>query len=256
MASGGWLEPWTRLVAHQFIDWLAVDQGASWLDIGCGEGILSRVILDYARPRAVKGIDADEENVGAAAHFIGSQRADFDVCDPRALCVRSASVDAAVAGLLLHDTAEPEQVVAEMVRVVHAGGTVGALVWAYGRGCEPVDAFWAAATALGLPDAREADERARYALARPRALRGLFDQAGLNDVETRAITVAVVFADFQDYWERFRGGGEPAQRFVNGLDVDSREQLRINLRGTLPRAAEGAIPMTLKAWAIRGVREG
>ena len=29
---------WSRLVARDFVDWLDVPAGRSWLDIGCGTG--------------------------------------------------------------------------------------------------------------------------------------------------------------------------------------------------------------------------
>jgi hypothetical protein len=49
-ASGAAYEPyvgrWSRLVAREFLTWLAVPAGARWLDIGCGTGALSQIILD------------------------------------------------------------------------------------------------------------------------------------------------------------------------------------------------------------------
>ena len=37
---------WSRLAAQEFLAWLAVpDELANWLDVGCGTGELTRVIL-------------------------------------------------------------------------------------------------------------------------------------------------------------------------------------------------------------------
>jgi len=54
-ASGDAYEPyvgrWSRLIARQFIAWLGVPRDKTWLDVGCGTGALSQVILDNASPR-------------------------------------------------------------------------------------------------------------------------------------------------------------------------------------------------------------
>ena len=58
-ASGAAYEPyvgrWSRLVAREFLNWLAVPAAGHWLDVGCGTGALSQTILDSAAPSAVKG---------------------------------------------------------------------------------------------------------------------------------------------------------------------------------------------------------
>jgi hypothetical protein len=40
---------WSRLVAREFLGWLAWPPGKRWLDVGCGTGVLSRAILDYRK---------------------------------------------------------------------------------------------------------------------------------------------------------------------------------------------------------------
>jgi 2-polyprenyl-3-methyl-5-hydroxy-6-metoxy-1,4-benzoquinol methylase len=45
--SGDAYEPyvgrWSRLVAREFLEWLAVPPGGRWLDVGCGTGALAGV---------------------------------------------------------------------------------------------------------------------------------------------------------------------------------------------------------------------
>ena len=59
-ASGAPYEPyvgrWSRLVAREFLGWLAIRPGACWLDIGCGTGALSQTILEVASPQLVVGV--------------------------------------------------------------------------------------------------------------------------------------------------------------------------------------------------------
>jgi ubiquinone/menaquinone biosynthesis C-methylase UbiE len=48
---------WSRLVAHEFIEWLALPFGARWLDVGCGTGALTEMILRKANPIEADGFD-------------------------------------------------------------------------------------------------------------------------------------------------------------------------------------------------------
>ena len=244
---------WSRLVAREFVAWLEQDQGLEWLDVGCGTGALTQVVLDFARPEAVKGVDASEGFIEAASRAISTPRADFAACDARALCVRSGSYDVAVSGLCLNFVPEPEQAVAEMVRAVRPGGTVATYVWDYAAGMEMIRYFFEAAAAL-RPEAAELDEGRRFPLCRPEALRQLFEGAGLRDVVTRAIDVPTVFESFEDYWEPFLGGQGPAPGYAASLDPDDLEALRRELRRRLPRSAGGAIALGARAWAVRGTK--
>src|SRR5258706_13953617 len=47
---------WSRPVAGQFLDWLAVPAGRRWIDVGCGTGALSGQILDRCAPGAIVGV--------------------------------------------------------------------------------------------------------------------------------------------------------------------------------------------------------
>jgi ubiquinone/menaquinone biosynthesis C-methylase UbiE len=57
LAKGGAYEQyigrWSRVVAREFLACLAVPPAKQWLDIGCGTGVLSQVIIDVASPSKV-----------------------------------------------------------------------------------------------------------------------------------------------------------------------------------------------------------
>ena len=50
-ASGGAYEPYvgpgSRLVAREFVEWLAIPSGARWLDVGCGTGALTPTVIAW-----------------------------------------------------------------------------------------------------------------------------------------------------------------------------------------------------------------
>jgi SAM-dependent methyltransferase len=244
---------WSRLVAREFLAWLAVPPGSRWLDVGCGTGALTQTILELASPGEVKGVDPSEGFVAYARQQTTDARASFEVADARALPFEAASYDTAVAGLVLNFVPQPSQGIAEMARVTRPGGTVAAYVWDYAGQMQLMRHFWDAAAALD-PAAGELDEGRRFPLCRPGQLAALVEAAGLAHVEVRAIDVPTHFRDFDDYWRPFLGGQGPAPGYAMGLDEERRAALRERLRSRLPTAADGTIRLLARAWAVRSSR--
>lgn len=254
-AAGDLYEPyvgrWSRLVAREFLRWLAVPAGTEWLDVGCGTGALTQSILDHASPASVRGVDPSPGFVEYARARVTGDRARFEVGDARSLPVEAESVGAAVAGLVLNFVQQPPRAVAEMARVTRRDGVVAAYVWDYSGRMELMRFFWDAATALD-PAARELDEGRRFPICRPDALVELFARAGLRDVQVRPVDVPTDFRGFDDYWSPFEGGQGPAPGYAMSLDEASRGALKDRLRFLLPVGEDGAIRLLARAWAVRG----
>ena len=87
-----------------------------WLDVGCGTGALTEVILDQTRPRSVTGMDPSGGFVDHAKAHITDPRATFEVADAQSLPVESERFDTAVAGLVLNFVPKPLLAVQEMAR--------------------------------------------------------------------------------------------------------------------------------------------
>ena len=51
---------WTRTVGMIFLDWLAPGTGAHWLDIVCGTGVFTELVVDTWSPATVIAIDPSE----------------------------------------------------------------------------------------------------------------------------------------------------------------------------------------------------
>ncbi len=256
-ASGAAYEPyvgrWSRLVAREFLAWLAVPPGARWLDVGCGTGALTQTILAEAAPRAVMGIDQSEAYARYARAQTPDPRASFQVGDAQQLPLEAGQFDAAVSGLVLNFVPRPADAAREMARVTRAGGAVAAYVWDYAGEMQLMRHFWDAAAALD-PAAVELDEGRRFPLCKPAPLAQLFRDAGLREVEARAIDVPTPFRDFDDYWSPFLGGQGPAPSYAMSLSDERRVALRDRIRAGLPIATDGSIPLIARAWAVRGQR--
>jgi SAM-dependent methyltransferase len=255
--SGDAYEPyvgrWSRLVAPEFLGWLAVPPGGRWLDVGCGTGALAETILALSAPSEVVGIDPSLAYVAFASDRVNDPRVRFDVGDAQALQATSATFDAVVAGLVLNFVPEPGRALSEMARVARPGGTVAAYVWDYAEGMQMMRHFWDAAGEMD-PRARQLDEGRRFTLCRPEPLTDLFQTTGLDKVGVRAIDVPTVFRDFDDYWSPFLGGQAPAPGYAMSLNQERRAALRERIRATLPTNSKGEHHLIARAWAVRGIR--
>lgn len=256
-ASGDKYEPyigrWSRLVAREFLQWLAVPTGSHWLDVGCGTGALSQTILQVAEPASIKGIDRSEGFVAFAKEHTQDSRVQFEVGDAMELNAASGTFDATASGLVLNFIPQPERTAAEMVRVTRSGGVAAAYVWDYASRMQMIRHFFDAAIELD-PKAIEVDEGPRFPICQPDVLGSTFEAAGLQQVEVRPIEVPTVFRDFDDYWSPFLGGQGPAPSYAMSLSEEHRTALRERLRTRLPFASDGSIPLVARAWAVRGYR--
>jgi SAM-dependent methyltransferase len=254
-AEGALYDPyvgrWSRLVAQEFITWLDLQRGIRWLDVGSGTGAVTATILDMTMPNEVKGVDSSEAFVEYARDHFKDERVLFKVGDALALPFETARYDAAVSGLVLNFMVEPERMIADMVRVVRAGGTVGLYVWDYAGGMQMMRYFWRAATELD-PSAAKLDEGSLFPMCRPQTLERLFRAAALENVQVRPLIVPTEFRDFDDYWTPFLSGQAPAPAYCVALPAERRAALRERLRTMLPYALDGTIPLFARAWAVKG----
>lgn len=242
---------WSRLVAKEFVRWLAIPPGSAWLDVGCGTGALTDTILAHAAPRLVIGCDRSPGYTDFARAHTTDPRAQFAVADLTDLPETNGGFDVCVAGLVLNFLPSPAEAVGALASRARPGGTIGAYVWDYSDGMGLMRVFWDAAVVLD-PAARALDEGVRFPLCRPDPLRNLFERAGLQQVTVRPIDVPTVFRDFDDYWRPFLGGQAPAPGYAMSLSAERRGQLRTAIRARLPTESDGRIWLTARAWAIRG----
>lgn len=241
---------WSRKVAPLFLDWLAIPPGRSWLDVGCGTGALAAAIARRCAPRSVTGVEPSEGFLATARTQLAA-RAQLHEGTATAIPLPDSAADAVVSGLVLNFVADQPAALAEMSRVAVDGGVIGAYVWDYAGKMELMRFFWDAAVAID-PAAAKLDEGSRFPLCRPEALAALFASAGLGDIETIAIDVPTLFANFDDYWQPFLGGQGPAPAYAMSLPEQGRARLRERLRGRVPARADGSVALVARAWAVRG----
>jgi ubiquinone/menaquinone biosynthesis C-methylase UbiE len=244
---------WSRQVAKEFIRWLAVPENSRWLDVGSGTGALSQTLLDLANPEKVHGIDRSDGFVGTARSQVIDSKVEFQTGDAMSLPVESETYDAAVSGLVLNFVPQPRQMIAEMARAVRKGGTAALYVWDYAGKMQFMRHFWNAAAVVD-PAAYDLDEGRRFPFCNPESLTDLFRNAGLAEIETRAIDIHTDFKDFDDFWTPFLGGQGSGPGYAMSLSEEKRAQLRDRIHDSLPFAVDGSIPLVARAWAVKGIK--
>ena len=46
---------WSQRAGATFLDWLALPKGLRWLDVGCGNGAFTEVLIARCRPASKEG---------------------------------------------------------------------------------------------------------------------------------------------------------------------------------------------------------
>ena len=243
---------WSAALAGPFLE--AADLGVpeAAVDVGCGTGNLALAVAGRWQECAVLGVDPSPAYVRAAAdRSAGAGRVGFVRGTADRLPLRDEAVDAALALLVLNFVPDPVLAVAEMVRVTRPGGVLGAAVWDYGGGMQPLRLFWDAASRLD-PTARGQDEGSM-----PLAGRGQLATAWraqrLAAVADGALEVRRRYATFGDYWEPFLLATGPAGAHVARLAEPDRLALRSELEA---RLGPGPFELTARAWWVRGTVPG
>ena len=252
LAYESYVGRWSRLVATQFVRWLAVPPESAWLDFGCGGGALTHAILAEGSPRLVIGCDRSAGYVDHARRHTSDAHARFQVATLDSLPRLDEGFDVCASALVLNFLPDAVDALGALAARARRRGTIAAYVWDYDKGMQLMRVFWDAAVALD-PAAQALDEGVRFPLCQPDPLRQSFENAGLHDVDVTSIDVPTVFRTFNDYWQPFLGGQGPAPSYVAGLPAERREQLRSAIEERLTSDEAGRIALTARAWAIRGV---
>lgn len=115
---------WRGARAERLRASLVLGPGVQVADLGCGRGELGAVLASSGA--TVHGFDADPEQIEAGrARRVAGLR--FVEADARSVPVDDGAFDRVVCQALLVHQGHPEDVVAEMVRLVRPGGLVAAL---------------------------------------------------------------------------------------------------------------------------------
>ena len=238
---------WSKLVGAVFLDWLAPHTGLRWIDVGCGSGTFTELIIAKHAPAEVQGIDPSDAQLAFARARRGTPMAEFTKGDAMALPFQAAKFNVATMALVIFFVPEPAKGVTEMVRVVAPGGEVAAYAWDFPGGGSTMYPILSELEAIGFPPVRPP----RPEVSKIEALQKLWTDAGLVDVETRRIDVQRRFADFDDFWEVSTQGSSIVP-FLAAMAPDDVVKLKTRVRARVKEDGAGGIISAAWANAVKG----
>jgi arsenite methyltransferase len=114
---------------QQPTDWLNIPAGGIALDVGCGPGNVTASLARAAGPGGLAlGLDLSEAMLVRAVRAQAGPQIGFLRADAQRLPLRDEAVDAVVSIAVLQLVPDPAAVLAEMTRVLRAGGRLAVMV--------------------------------------------------------------------------------------------------------------------------------
>lgn len=229
-------------LAPAFADLVDVPPGGRVLDVGCGPGVLTAVLVERYGADRVAAIDP-------TPGFVEAARARLPGVDVRQgaaeeLPYPDDTFDAAFAQLVVHFMKDPVAGLAEMVRVTRPGGTVAACVWDHPGLRGPLTPFWSAVDELDPGGVAEASAGSREG-----DLVSRFLDAGLEDVRGGDLSVTVHLSSFEEWWAPYQ---EPAGSVGDYLATRTPEQVARLEERCRERLGDGPFDLTAWTWTATG----
>src|SRR5690606_32133731 len=103
---------WSRLVGTVFLDWLDPAAGLRWIDVGCGNGAFTDLVVERCAPARIEAVDSSEAQLACARSRASADKVAFQLGDAMALPFADNSFDVAVMALVIFFVPDPAKGVA------------------------------------------------------------------------------------------------------------------------------------------------
>ena len=239
---------WSQAVGVEFLNWMDAPAGLRWLDVGCGAGSFTELLISHVAPSEIAGIDPSDAQIAYARSRLPKKNVALTTGSALELPFSEASFDAAAMALVLSFLPDPSKAAAEMRRVARAGGWAGAYMWVPKTGA-PGFPFVRAGLELGL--GKPLPMPGHDAAQLPRMI-NLWQQAGFTSVEGRQIDITARFTSFDDFWDSNTALPNPSVHYLRSLSQTQISLVRDWLRERFAPEADGTISYLLSANAVKG----
>jgi SAM-dependent methyltransferase len=234
---------WSRSIGEKFLAWLDPPKGARWLDVGCGTGAFSELVLRHCAPKSITGIDPSREQIEFARRAMPKVK--FEIADAMDMPFGENEFDIVVSALVLHFIPDRLKAFAEMKRVLRRGGLVAGYTWERSAtsNSAPYAPVMSGIESIGgeMLTSPLVPEGSRD------GMRATLTTAGFADIAVTIIEATRTFRDFDDFWEVQTLSFSPPGKSIARLDEAKRASLREHLRAVLPAAADGSITYASRA---------
>jgi SAM-dependent methyltransferase len=238
---------WSRVAGARFMEFLQPDHGATWLDVGCGNGAFSALLFEQVGAFQVYGIDPSEGLLETANTRLRDYNAVLTNGDAQSLPFEDNQFDASVMALVINFIPDPAKAVAEMVRVTKPGGSVSSYIWDIKGGGFTMEPIRAALRSFGVDAPVTGPEKATRAY-----MEDLWRTLGLRDIESTRIDVPLIYENFDDFWNSNTGIPNSVANAVKTLADSDVIKLKKRLEESLASPDSGAISYLAAVNAVKG----
>src|SRR3954468_6720204 len=103
---------WSRAIGERFLDWLSPVSGLRWLDVGCGTGAFTQLVLKHCSPRSVAAVDPAPAQIEHAHRQ--TPNAEFRLADAVALPFADGEFDIVASALVINFIPDRAKALSEM----------------------------------------------------------------------------------------------------------------------------------------------
>jgi ubiquinone/menaquinone biosynthesis C-methylase UbiE len=245
----------TTRVIEPLLDAADVDLGTYLLDVATGPGYVAGAAA--ARGADVVGVDVAAEMVSLARRL--RPEIEFGQADAEKLPFADGSFDAAVANFLVPHVGRPEEVAAELARVVKPHGKVALSTWDVPERARLLGVLVDAVAEVGVePTADIPAGPSFFRFSEEAEFVRLLGDAGLSDVAVRTVSFTHRLASADELWEGLMDGTVRMRALVRA----QAEDVQARIHGVFDRLVseytteEGSIelPVSVKLAAGRKTR--
>lgn len=244
---------WSRTAAREFLSWLGLQNGLRWLDVGCGTGALSDVILQTVQPAALTCVDPSSALLDEARARLGNAPVQIVPGDAMCLPFPHQSFDVAVSGLVLNFVPDAPRMIKEMKRVVRAGGYIGSYVWDFFAGASVTQHIGQALGELDPSLILHASAAQKAHLTGRDAMFALFAEAELEAIDSVSILINVNFDTFEGYWRATTAFASPHARQLAALSPADFTKVKARVKALLVPSNGTSITYNARVNCVRGI---
>jgi SAM-dependent methyltransferase len=241
---------WSRAIGEKFLAWLNPPANLRWLDVGCGTGAFTELVLRHAAPETIVGIDPSPAQVEHASRTVSAPQVEFRGGSAVDLPFDTGAFDVVVSALVIHFFPDRPKAFQEMLRVARAGGIIGGYTWR--KSATILDAPYGPLARGVIEITGDVMTSPAVPEAMPEGLRAALGAEGYGEIEVTTIEAGQTFLDFEDYWtSQTATFPHPVAKSVAALSDTDRERLRDMLRRALPAGVDGSITYPSRATAFK-----
>lgn len=213
----------TTRVIERLLDAAAVDRGKRVLDVGTGPGYVAAACA--VRGADVVGIDVAAEMVALARKL--RPEIEFRQGDAERLPFADGSFDAVLANFVILHVGRPEQVAAELSRVLKPGGRLALSTWDVPKRGRLLGVLVDAVAEAGVSPPTDIPAGPPFFhFADEGNFNRLLRDASLHDVDVQTVAFTQRFADDDDLWNGLIGGTVRTRALVLAQPDKTQDRIR------------------------------